>query len=149
MASWLSPMLRAPERSYRLVNSRSGAVVADVVSGAFDSAGRRRGLLGRDAMPAGEALIIAPTNAIHTFFMRFDIDVAFVGRDGRIVKLRPSLRPWRLAAAIRAFAAVETPAGAFASSSTAAGDTLALVPIEEAGGSFSAARQNKVSPPRP
>jgi uncharacterized membrane protein (UPF0127 family) len=123
----LNPLLREPSAAFRLVNIGSGAEIATSVTGAFDSATRRRGLLGRDAMAAGEALIIAPSNAIHTFFMRFDIDVAFVRRDGRIVKLRQSMPPWRLAFAIGAFAVVETPAGAFSSAGTAAGDTVALV----------------------
>ena len=126
MASWVSPMLREPQRRFRLVNARTGVVIADSVVGAFDSATRRRGLLGRDGMPAGEALIIAPSNAIHTFFMRFAIDVAFVARDGRVLKVRARMKPWHLSAAFRAFSVVEVPAGVFGSSATERGDTLAL-----------------------
>lgn len=129
MASWLSPQLREPASRFKLVNTRSGAVVADSVTCALDSESRRRGLLGRDGIAAGEVLIIAPTNAIHTFFMRFDIDVAFVRRDGRIVKLRPAMPPWRMAVAVRAFAVVEGAAGTFASSATTEGDALALVRV--------------------
>jgi uncharacterized membrane protein (UPF0127 family) len=130
MASWVNPQLREPTSRFRLVNTRTGVVIAESVTGAFDSVSRRQGLLGRDAMPAGEALIIAPTNAIHTFFMRFAIDVAFVGRDGRILTLRPSMPPWRIAFAMQAFCVVETSAGTFANTSTLAGDTLALGRIE-------------------
>jgi uncharacterized protein len=129
VASWLSPLVSEPAARFRLVNAGSGAVIADSVAGAFDSETRRRGLLGRDGMAAGEALIIAPTNAIHTFFMRFDIDVAFVARDGRVVKVSAGLRPWRMAAAFRAHGVVEMPAGAFAASATNAGDTLKLEPL--------------------
>ena len=75
---------------------------------------------------AGEALIIAPSNAIHTFFMRFAIDVAFVARDGRVLKVRARMKPWHLSAAFRAFSVVEVPAGVFGSSATERGDTLAL-----------------------
>jgi uncharacterized protein len=130
VASWLNPLLRDPAARLRLVNAQTGVEIADAVAGAFESATRRRGLLGRDGMARGEALIIAPTNAIHTFSMRFDIDVAFVRRDGRIVKLRSSMAPSRIAIAISAFAVVETPAGTFAAASTSAGDTLALVPMK-------------------
>jgi uncharacterized protein len=126
MASWVNPQLREPSARFQLVNTRTGAAIADPVVGAFDPAARRRGLLGRDGLSAGEALIIAPTNAIHTFFMRFDIDVAFVARDGRILKIRAAIPPWRVSAAIRAFAVVEMPAGALAAADTRAGDTLAL-----------------------
>lgn len=127
MASWINPQLRDPTSRFRLVNTRTGAAIADVVAGAFDPAARRRGLLGRDALGASEALIIAPTNAIHTFFMRFDIDVAFVARDGRIVKIRARIPPWRIAAALGAFAVVEVAAGVFGATGTKTGDTLALL----------------------
>jgi uncharacterized membrane protein (UPF0127 family) len=127
MASWITPQLRDPSSRFRLVNTRTGAAIADLVVGAFDPAARRRGLLGRDALDAGEALIIAPTNAIHTFFMRFDIDVAFVARGGRIVKIRARIPPWRIAAALGAFAVVEVAAGVFGATGTKRGDTLALL----------------------
>jgi uncharacterized membrane protein (UPF0127 family) len=44
--------------------------------------------------------------------MRFAIDVAFVARVGRVLKVRRAMRPWRMAAAWRAFAVVEMAAGA-------------------------------------
>lgn len=71
-------------------------------------------------------MILAPCNAIHTWFMRLAIDVAFVGRDGGIVKAVADLRAWRLAASFRAFAVVELPAGALAATDTRAGDVLRL-----------------------
>jgi len=69
-------------------------------------------------------MIIAPTNAIHTFFMRFQIDVAFVTRDGRVLKIRHALRPWRMAAAWGAFAVIELSAGGLARADTQVGDRL-------------------------
>jgi uncharacterized membrane protein (UPF0127 family) len=106
------------------VDSRTGRVIAATVAGAFDSATRNKGLLGRDSMTPGSAIVIAPTSAIHTWFMRFDIDVAFVDRDGRIMKTRHNLRPWRVFGAFRAFAAIELPAGTLASAGVEPGDTL-------------------------
>ena len=49
--------------------------------------------------------------AIHTFAMRFAIDVLFVSKDGRVLKVRRGVRPGRIAAAWRAFAVIELPAG--------------------------------------
>lgn len=69
-------------------------------------------------------MVIAPTNAIHTFFMRFAIDVAFVAKDGRVVKIVRDLRPWRLAAAWGGFAVVEMASGELARRSVAVGDSL-------------------------
>ena len=71
-------------------------------------------------------MIIAPSNAIHTFFMKFPIDIAFVGRDGRVRKIREAVRPWRMSAALRAYAVIELPAGAIQRSGTVAGDTLVI-----------------------
>jgi uncharacterized membrane protein (UPF0127 family) len=127
MASFLSPLLRDPSHPHRLVNERTGLVIADRLVGAFDSQTRRTGLLGHETFPAGSAMIIAPTNAIHTFFMKFAIDVLFVAKDGRIVKVRKALRPWRIAAAWRAYGVIELAAGALDGTPTAPGDRLAVV----------------------
>jgi uncharacterized protein len=126
--SFLSPLLRDESTPHVLENARTGAVVADRLLTAFDSASRRQGLLGRESLPDGNALIIAPSNAVHTFFMRFPIDIAFVRRDGRVIKVRSAVGPRRLAAAIRGFAVVELPAGALTRSGTAPGDMLICRP---------------------
>lgn len=88
---FLTPMLERPEARWQLRDERNGAILASRLEAAFDSRSRRRGLLGRAGLEAGAALVVAPCNAIHTFFMRFPIDLLFVTRDGKIVKLRASL----------------------------------------------------------
>ena len=126
VASFLNPLLRGTSDRYHLRNERTGSVVADVLTTAFDSKTRRTGLLRHASLPEGSALIIAPSNAIHTFFMQFAIDVAFVAKDGRILKTRAALRPWRVAMALRAFAVVELPAGALAQHNTRGGDRFVV-----------------------
>jgi uncharacterized protein len=126
MKSFLDPLLRSGGAALALTNSRNGQVVARTLVAAFDSASRRKGLLKQDSMPDGSALIIAPTNAIHTFFMRFAIDVAFVAKDGRVVKVRTAVPPWRIAAAWRAFAVIELPAGALARADVRPDDKLRI-----------------------
>ena len=59
--------------------------------------------------------------------MRFNIDVLFVARDGRVIKVRPDLPSRRLAGALRAFAVVELAAGSLARSDVSPGDVLILV----------------------
>ncbi len=98
---------------------------------AFDSKSRRTGLLKHDSLPEGSALIIAPSNAIHTFTMRFVIDVAFVSKDGRVLKVRRHMPPRRIAAAWRGFAVVELPAGALDQTDTQPGDVLRIVEGEK------------------
>ncbi|HXT72034.1 MAG TPA: DUF192 domain-containing protein [Vicinamibacterales bacterium] len=94
-----------------LAHADTGAVVAGQVEIAGDSAARKRGLLGRDGLPPGAALVIAPCSAVHTFGMRFAIDVIFADRDGRVLKIAANVRPRRLAVAWGAFAAIEMAAG--------------------------------------
>jgi uncharacterized membrane protein (UPF0127 family) len=124
MKSFLDPLRQSKAPSLVLTNIRNGRVVADTLLRAFDSASRRRGLLKRDFLPEGSALVIAPTNAIHTFFMRFAIDVAFVARDGRVLKVRRAMPPWRMAAAWGGFAVVELAPGALDRAGVEPGDRL-------------------------
>lgn len=59
---------------------------------------RLRGLLGSPPPGPGEALLIRPCSSVHTFFMRYAIDLIFLDRDWRVAKTVPSLKPWRMAA---------------------------------------------------
>ena len=87
--------------------------------------GRARGLLGKTALAPGEGIVIAPCNSVHMMFMRFPIDVAYVDRDGRVVKTVSRLRPNRLSVGGRgAHAAIELPAGTLAATATSVGDRL-------------------------
>ncbi len=87
MSHFLRPLLARHPVAQALVNERTGSVVAETLETAFDSGTRRRGLLGRDDLAAGTALVLAPCNAVHTVRMRFPIDVVFVARDGRVTKI--------------------------------------------------------------
>lgn len=122
---FLAPLVAAPTDPWVLAASPTGVVVASRVVAAFDSAARRSGLLGTDAWPEGSALVIAPTQAIHMFGMRYAIDVVWVDRAGAVLKAA-TVRPWRIAICARAFAAIELPAGTAARLGIAAGATLAL-----------------------
>ena len=109
-----------------LRNTSNARVVAATVELALTRAARRRGLLGRDRLDSGHAMVIAPCSSIHTWFMRFPIDVIFVTRDGRVVKTRSAMPAWRLAMALGAYAAIELPAGAIERSAVKVGDRLEL-----------------------
>jgi len=107
-----------------LRNTRTGLMVATKLETAFDSSNRRKGLLGRDGLAPGQALIIAPTNLVHTFTMRFPIDILFVGRDGRVIKARHTVPPRRIAGAFGGFAVVECASGQIERTGTRVGDSL-------------------------
>ena len=92
---------------------------------------RMRGLLGRVELPAGSGMLIDASPSVHMFFMRFAIDVVFVDRDRKVVRVVEQLRPWRVARARRAAAALELSAGAAASAGVHVGDTLVFEDIVE------------------
>jgi uncharacterized membrane protein (UPF0127 family) len=83
--------------------------------------------MGRSSLPPGEALLIRPCSSVHSFFMRFPIDVVFLDREGVVLKVYAPLRPWRASTWVRgARQALEMPAGTLARTGTSVGDTLAL-----------------------
>lgn len=124
---FLAEALRQSNRAGLTLSVRSAdKPLATAVELAVDSASRNRGLLGREAMPEGAALIIAPSSAVHTFGMRFPIDIVFVARDGRVLKIRHAVQARRIAVSLRAFAVVELAAGAAARAAVTAGDQLVV-----------------------
>ena len=102
-----------------------GSVACASCSVADGWVSRARGLLGRTALAASEGLLIRHTRAVHTHFMRFPIDVVFVDRDGVVLRIWRSLRPWRAVSCRRAHAVVELPAGACERIGLRVGDRLA------------------------
>jgi uncharacterized membrane protein (UPF0127 family) len=121
---FLARLVAEPGVPHCLFNDALGCLLAASVEPAFDSTSRRKGLLGRDALAPDSALIIAPSNAVHTFGMRFPIDLLFVSRSGRVVKRVTALRRRRIAAAWGAFAVVEFCANHPGVASTKPGDRL-------------------------
>ena len=113
--------------------TRGGGRVAAHLEIAGDSAARKRGLRGRVELPPDTAFVIAPCSAIHTFGMRFAIDVIFAARDGRVVRIAANVPPRRIAVAWGAFAAVEMAAGEVARNGVSVGDHLGVRPGSDPG----------------
>lgn len=109
--TFLDPLLRKGAGRCVLVDAERGSLLAGLVEPAFDSKERTRGLLGRATVPDDYVLIIAPSNAVHTWFMRVPIDLVFVARDGTVTKVCHAVKPWRLAGSLGAFAVIEAAAG--------------------------------------
>ena len=86
---------------------------------------RAVGLLGRTRLPRGQGLLIKPTWSIHTWFMRFPIDVVFLDRELYVLKMRKHMRPWRATARFRADSALELAAGECDRLRLGVGDRLA------------------------
>jgi len=86
------------------------------------------GLLGNKLLSDGQAMIIAPCNCIHTLFMRFSIDVLFVDKNNKVVKVLEQLAPFRLSSVYwKSQKVIELPCGKIKSTQTQDGDILQLL----------------------
>jgi uncharacterized protein len=72
---------------------------------------RRRGLAKMTALPPGYGLRILKCNSIHTFGMRFALDLVWLARDGRVLRVDHGVAPRRMKLCVRARSVVETAAG--------------------------------------
>ena len=108
----------------RVRNARTGLLLADKVEIADTSRARRTGLLGSAILPDGRGLWLVPCEAVHTFGMRFTIDVAFLNRKRKVLKIRKEMPRRRIAFCLRAHSALELPAGTLERTRTCPGDQL-------------------------
>ncbi|MDA3895033.1 MAG: DUF192 domain-containing protein [Desulfobacteraceae bacterium] len=83
--------------TYKVVNLMTDQVIACPVYRANSFFQRMQGLLGRSAMKDGEGLYISKCHSIHTFFMKFSIDIIFIDKEFRVKKVITCLKPFRLA----------------------------------------------------
>jgi len=115
-----------PESFYTTDNLTRATTLATRTLIAGTSAARRRGLLGTESLGPGDALWIAPCEAIHTLGMKWPIDAIFIDKNYRVRKLALALPPWRIAMCWRAASVLELPAGVLLQSGTKVGDILAF-----------------------
>ena len=99
-------------------------VLASAAAVANTSETRRTGLLKHTSLPAGEGLWIVPSEAVHCFGMKFDIDVLFLNKAKKILKIRENMKPRRISICLRAHSVLELPAGTVSLTGTEKGDQL-------------------------
>jgi uncharacterized membrane protein (UPF0127 family) len=81
------------------------------VAEARHRAARLRGLAGLDALPRSAGLLIPSCRSVHTFTMRFPLDLIWLDRDGRPVRVDRDVPPRRMKMCRRARSVVEVNAG--------------------------------------
>lgn len=81
------------------------------VSRADTWSARRAGLAGLDALPAGRALWISPCRSVHTFGMRFALDLVWLDGEERVVRVDSGVVPRRVRTVLPARSVIETAAG--------------------------------------
>jgi uncharacterized membrane protein (UPF0127 family) len=111
-----------------MIRDARGRVVCRGCTVADRPRSRLRGLLGRRELPAGEGLLLRPSPSIHTWFMRFPIDVVFLDGDLRVLDVIPALRPWRIAGRRGARAVLELATGEASRHGLRPGVRLVLMP---------------------
>ena len=93
---------------------------------ADSSAKRRVGLLRHQRLEPGEGLWIVPCESVHTFFMKFPIDLVYVDKNRKVRKVRHAVPAWRLSACLSAHSILELPAGTARETGTLPGDQLSI-----------------------
>ena len=106
-------------------NTDTGVVIAQRVAVAATRATRRTGLLHHTSLPEGDALWIVPSRGVHTFGMKFAIDVVALDERGIVVDCVEHLQPWRIRLPRKGTAGVlELPAGWIARTGIAVGHRI-------------------------
>ena len=106
-------------------------MLGDRVAIADTSATRRTGLLKHTGLAPGEGLWIAPTEAVHTFGMKFPIDVLFLDKKRKVLKIRHEMPRSRMSLCLPAHSVLELPSGTAAAMKTAVGDQLEFEKYED------------------
>ena len=116
----------------RAINRTRGSILCERLEQAATSRERSRGLLGRHKLEPGAGMLFAasrftPFLWMHMFFMRFPIDIVFLDRDSKVLKINRRLMPWRLSSVVfGARHALEIEAGSAERSRTQVGDQIML-----------------------
>lgn len=117
--------MRWQKKTVRATNSTRGTLVGDCIRVAETGLTRVVGLLGeRDLLP-GDGLLILPSQGVHTWGMKFPIDIAVLDGEWKVIAIRRNMRPFRITGLFwNAAAVLELPSGVMDSTSTVVGDAI-------------------------
>ncbi|MDR3750941.1 MAG: DUF192 domain-containing protein [Terracidiphilus sp.] len=119
-----------PDVRLRVTNLTRHSLLATQLEVADSAPKRSKGLLGRERLAPGEGLWIVPCEAVHTFAMKFPIDLVYLDRNHRVRKIKNAVPPWRMSACLSAHSILELPAGVIRGTQTQRGDMLEFSPAE-------------------
>ena len=105
--------------------------LGETIEVADTSEKRRVGLLKHTCLEPGSGLWIVPCESVHTFFMKFAIDLVYIDKKQKVRKARKAVPPWRLSACLSAHSILELPAGTIERTGTQAGDELKIEKLSE------------------
>ena len=107
-------------------NESRGTVLGDAITVADNRHERNIGLLKHPGLKQGEGLWIVPCLSVHTFFMKFAIDLVFIDKQRRVRKVRHAVPPWRASGCLWAHSVIELPPGSVGATGTQPGDQLVI-----------------------
>ena len=125
------PVLHSSKLKVQVRNQTRDTVLGTSVDMADTSEKRRTGLLKHKRLAAGEGLWIVPCESVHTFFMKFPIDLVYLDKSRKVRKVRKAVPAWRMSACLTAHSILELPAGTIAATGTEKGDQLEIEKLTE------------------
>lgn len=96
----------------KIISTKNEQLIANKVLHANNFFSRLKGLMFVEKIYDGDGMLIEPCNSIHTFFMKFSLDVVFLDKHNKVVQIRRGMKPWRMTSLIfKAVKTLELPAG--------------------------------------
>ncbi|WP_282109890.1 DUF192 domain-containing protein [Shewanella algicola] len=105
------------------IKSNKGSCIDNVIY-ANKTVSRLKGLLGQRSLTMQQGLLIAPCNSVHTFGMKFDIDVVFLDKNNKVVKIKTSVKPARMTSCFGSKKVLELASGSAEYNNISIGDSL-------------------------
>jgi uncharacterized protein len=127
---WSFTKRRSQPRALVVRNQTRNCVLTHSAEIADDSATRRKGLLGRTGLDPGHGIWIIPCSAVHSLGMKFAIDVVYIDRKLKVLKVRPAMAPWQMSICLFAHSVLELPSGTIDRTQTRTGDQLEFLPSD-------------------
>lgn len=94
------------------VKTSSGEILCHKMTIANNIFDRMKGLMFSKELPECDGFLIRPCNSIHTFFMRYPLDIVFLDKNFKVIKVLYNLKPWRMTwVYLKSFQVLEMKAG--------------------------------------
>ena len=107
-------------------NITKNTIIATEAKLADNFLARLKGLLGTELLEKGSALIITSCNGIHTVGMKYSIDIIFVDKNNKVIKIVTNMPSMKFTLCRRASYVIETSSDVVDTTSTKIGDIIAV-----------------------
>lgn len=112
----------------QLINKSKKNIIVENLFLADSFWSRMKGLMGKKDLPEDEGLLLVPCNSVHSMFMRFPIDLLFLNRELRVIKIIDRFKPWKATPIIRdCYQVVELKAGVASKKGVTIKDELDII----------------------